>query len=305
MPLPVHFPISGVDCSLLIPPVVAFVISALTASAGVSGAFLLLPFQVSVLGFASPAVSPTNLIFNIVATPGGVYRYLREGRMAWPLAWAILLGTLPGVFVGAVIRIRFLPDARSFKAFAGCVLLYLGVRLLHQAARPASEAWRQSLARGAPRAVVTMKCVSIRRVEYEFWKESFSFNPKTLLLLGLVVGLIGGIYGIGGGALIAPFLVVVVGLPLYTVAGACLLATFVTSIAGVAFFELLGFTSLGAGAAVRPDWALGALFGIGGLFGTYLGARIQKFLPERWIRLVLGVLVTGLAFGYIGQFLFR
>jgi len=125
------------------------------------------------------------------------------------------------------------------------------------------------------------------------------------LLLGLVVGLIGGIYGIGGGALIAPFLVVVVGLPLYTVAGACLLATFVTSIAGVAFFELLGFTSLGAGAAVRPDWALGALFGIGGLFGTYLGARIQKFLPERWIRLVLGVLVTGLAFGYIGQFLFR
>lgn len=305
MDLLVHFPISGVDCSPLIPPLVALVISALTAPAGVSGAFLLLPFQVSVLGFASPAVSPTNLIFNIVATPGGVYRYAKEGRMAWPLAWTLLIGTLPGIFLGTIIRIRFLPDARSFKAFAGCVLLYLAARLLQQAARPASAAWKQSLAREAPDAAVKIKCVSIRRVEYEFRSEPFSFNPRTLLLLGLAVGLVGGIYGIGGGALIAPFLVAVAGLPLYTVAGACLLATFATSLAGVAFFELLGFTSLGAGVPVRPDWALGALFGIGGLCGTYIGARVQKFLPERGIRLVLGVLVAGLGLVYIGQFLFR
>jgi len=299
----VHFPISGVDCSPLIPPLVALVVSALTASAGVSGAFLLLPFQVSVLGFTSPSVSPTNLIFNIVATPGGIYRYQREGRMAWPLAWALIIGTLPGIFAGAIIRIRFMPDAHSFKGFVGCVLLYLGARLLHQAARPASEAREQSLARGAPHAAIRMIGVSLRRIEYKFRDESFSFKPKTLLALGLAVGLVGGIYGIGGGALIAPFLVVAMGLPLYTVAGACLLATFATSLAGVAFFELLGFTSLGAGVPVRPDWALGTLFGIGGLLGTYIGARLQKFLPERWIRLILGVLVTGLGLGYIGQFL--
>jgi uncharacterized membrane protein YfcA len=183
------------------------------------------------------------------------------------------------------------------------VLLYLGARLLHQAARPASEARQPSLAHGASRAVVRITGVSLRRIEYEFLDESFSFKPATLLALGLAVGLVGGIYGIGGGALIAPFLVVVMGLPLYSVAGACLFATFATSLAGVAFFELLGLTSLGAGAPVRPDWALGTLFGIGGLVGTYIGARLQKFLPERWIRLVLGVLVTGLGLGYIGQFL--
>jgi uncharacterized membrane protein YfcA len=45
-----------------------------------------LPFQVSVLGFTSPAVSPTNLVYNIFAKPGGVYRYVREGRVVWPLA---------------------------------------------------------------------------------------------------------------------------------------------------------------------------------------------------------------------------
>jgi uncharacterized membrane protein YfcA len=301
----VHFPVSGVDCPPWVPPLAAFAVSSLTASVGVSGAFLLLPFQVSVLGFASPAVSPTNLIFNIVATPGGVYRYIREGRMAWPLAWAIIAGTLPGMFLGTVIRIRFLPDPRSFKVFAGCVLLYLGVRLLRQVVHAADKALEQPLACAASGSTVEMKSVSIRRVEYEFRQELFSFKPGTLLLLGLAVGLVGGIYGIGGGALIAPFLATVLGLPLYTTAGACLFATWATSIAGVAFFELSGFTSLGGGVAASPDWALGALFGIGGLAGAYLGARLQRFLPERRIRLVLGLLVLALALGYVGQFLLR
>src|SRR5215208_465691 len=98
----VHFPGSGVEVNALLPLLVAFAVSALTAPAGVSGAFLLLPFQVSVLGFDSPAVSPTNLVYNIFATPGGVYRYVREGRVVWPLAWTVILGTLPGSLVLAL-----------------------------------------------------------------------------------------------------------------------------------------------------------------------------------------------------------
>lgn len=66
-----YFPVSGVEVNPLFPLLAAFFISLLTTPAGVSGAFLLLPFQVSVLGFTSPAVSPTNLIYNVVATPGG------------------------------------------------------------------------------------------------------------------------------------------------------------------------------------------------------------------------------------------
>ncbi|HDZ89291.1 MAG TPA: sulfite exporter TauE/SafE family protein, partial [Deltaproteobacteria bacterium] len=126
-----HFPISGIDVSPLIPLTVAFGVSFFTSMGGISGAFLLLPFQVSVLHFTSPAVSPTNLVYNIVGIPGGVYRYIREGRMAWPLACVIIAGTLPGVFIGAIIRIRYLPDPRHFKFFVGCVLLYIGARLLY------------------------------------------------------------------------------------------------------------------------------------------------------------------------------
>lgn len=302
-----HFPVSGVDCSPFIPPLVAFVIASFTASAGVSGAFLLLPFQMSVLGFVSPAVSPTNLIYNIVAIPGGVYRYIREGRMAWPLAWTIIAGTLPGLFAGVVIRVRYLPGPRAFKFFVGLVLLYLASRLLWQALRGSEEGRllqaKFRAAGGLPaEAVVKTKSIGIRGIQYEFWGETFCFHPVSILALALVVGLIGGIYGIGGGAIIAPFVVAIIGLPVYTVAGAALLGTFVSSVAGVAGFELVGLTRLGAGVAVHPDWALGALFGLGGLFGTYVGARLQRYLPERRIRLLLGILIAGLALSYIGQF---
>jgi uncharacterized membrane protein YfcA len=51
----------------------AFVIAVLAMPAGISGA-VLLPFQVSVLGTPSPAVTPMNLLYNVVATPGPLYR---------------------------------------------------------------------------------------------------------------------------------------------------------------------------------------------------------------------------------------
>ena len=113
-----HFPVSGVDCPIWLPPAVAFTVALLTTPAGVSGAFLLLPFQMSVLGFVSPAVTPTKLIYNVVSVPGGVVKYIKDHRMVWPIAWVIAVGTLPGIFVGSVIRIHYLPDPRYCKSYS-------------------------------------------------------------------------------------------------------------------------------------------------------------------------------------------
>ena len=289
----------------------AFTISSLVTSAGVSGAFLLLPFQMSVLGFTSPAVSATNLLYNIVAIPGGVSQYIREGRMAWPIAITTLVGTLPGIFIGAVIRVKYMPDARSAKFFVGLVLLWLGYRILSEWFRrvtgrsAANNKLERKFGRKLPsHAVVETKSFSLSHVTYEFWGETFSFSTPAMFGLAFVVGIAGGIYGIGGGAIIAPFVVSVLHLPVYTIAGASLFGTFVTSIVGVGFFEYLSRLPMSEGTAVRPDWLLGALFGVGGLAGTFVGARLQKYLPELWIRLLLGVLVSGVAVNYIRQFLF-
>lgn len=134
------FPVSGVETWVFIPPLVSFIISSFTAMAGVSGAFILLPFQMSFLSFTSPAVSSTNFVYNVVAVPSGVYRYFREGRMFWPLAWVVIAGTLPGVFLGYYLRILYLPEPRLFKVFVGFVLLYVGGRLI---ADVISRIWRR------------------------------------------------------------------------------------------------------------------------------------------------------------------
>jgi hypothetical protein len=319
-----YFPVSGVEVNPLIPPLVAFIISSITASAGVSGAFLLLPFQVSVLHYSSPSVSPTNLIYNIVAIPGGLYRFIKEGRMAWPLTWVVFAGTLPGVFMGSWVRIEYLPDPRSFKLFMGGVLLYMGIKIVteftggskkqkaqnkaleqkfkERVAKIKAES-NKKIAAGLPAdAVVKTKSFSLTRIEYEFWGETYSFSTITIFTLALAVGLIGGIYGIGGGAIIAPFCVSIMGLPVYTVAGAALAGTFLTSIAGVIFYSILAITAVGASTNVAPDWALGALFGVGGLLGTYCGAYIQKYLKENIVKAIMAALILFLALRYVIQF---
>lgn len=310
------FPVSGVEVFPLIPPSVAFVLAFFTSMGGLSGAFALLPFQVSVLGFTSPAVSATNSFYNVVAIPGGVYRYIREARMAWPLAAVITLGTLPGIFLGIIVRIVYLPDPGAFKMFVGCVLLYIGARILYdltpRAARQrkvqknleAEFTRRREGLKGAsgPDGRVRTMRVKLLSVEYAFYGESFAFNPLTICGLSALVGVIAGSYGIGGGALMAPFLVSIFRLPVYTIAGATLLSTFLSSLAAVCFYAFVAPFYAETGLAVSPDWLLGFFFGIGGLAGTYLGARCQRFVPEKIIKLILAGALLFIAVRYIAGF---
>jgi hypothetical protein len=116
-----------------------------------------------------------------------------------------------------------------------------------------------------------------------------------LSTLAFAVGIVGGIYGVGGGAIIAPFLVAFFRLPIYTIAGATLFGTFVTSIAGALFYALIAPLYSSTGLMVAPDWLLGALFGAGGFLGMYSGARLQKYFPARFIKLVLTLILLCLA----------
>jgi uncharacterized membrane protein YfcA len=241
--------------------------------------------------------------------------------MAWPLTWVVIAGTLPGVFIGYYIRVAYLPDPGAFKFFVGCVLLYIGTRLLYEftgkareksAANKALEKkfkeraeeikkqQKSKVASGLPAdALVKTISVSFKRIEYEFWGERFSYSTIGMFTLAFIVGIIGGTYGIGGGAIIAPFCVAVFHLPVYTIAGAALMGTFITSIAGVFFYSVM--PAIG-GISTTPDWALGFLFGIGGTIGIYLGARFQKFVPQRYIKLMLGIIIVSLAIRYITQY---
>jgi uncharacterized protein len=153
----------------------AFVLALVTTPAGVSGALLLLPIQLSVLHVPSPAVTPTNLLFNVAAVPGGLLRFWQERRIANQLTWLLVSGTLPGVVAGAIIRVQLLSGGRAFQLVAAGVLLPLGVWLAAGSQRLPPE--RRTPTRGARRGI---------------W------------LLSVLVGTVGGVYGIGGGSILAP-----------------------------------------------------------------------------------------------------
>lgn len=236
------------------------VISVATSPVGVSGAVFLLPVQVSILGVPSPAVTPTNLLYNVVAGPGALLRYWRAGSLDGPLARLLVAGAVPGVVIGAVIRVFAVPGPRVYRLLIAALLLPLGLWLCLRTVRPAPA-----------------------RVTREP-------KPRPTTLLALAVGVAGGIYGIGGGSLLGPILVGR-GAPVATVAPAALASTFMTSVVGAITYALL---SLAAAGDVAPDWPLGLSCGLGGLAGGYIGARVQPHVPETALRLLLATLATGI-----------
>lgn len=166
------------------------------------------------------------------------------------------------MILGAIIRVFFASGPTVFRILAAGVLLPLGLWLL----APAST--RRS---GTPP------------------------SPRTITVLALGIGMVGGIYGVGGGSLLAPILVGA-GMRVATVAPAALLSTVLTSIVGALTYALLSLTAAGP---IAPNWPLGIVCGLGGLVGGYLGARLQPRLPEPALRTALGPLAVGLAVAYL------
>jgi uncharacterized membrane protein YfcA len=144
-------------------------IAAVTTPVGVSGAVFLLPVQLSVLHVPSPAVTPTNLLSNVVAGPGALLRYRSKGSLGGRLTRLLLTGTLPGVVLGAVVRVFAVPGPRVFRLIVAVVLLPLGHWLSVKALQPAVPA---TAARPLP--------------------------DRAVIALGVTAGTIGGIYGVGG-----------------------------------------------------------------------------------------------------------
>jgi uncharacterized membrane protein YfcA len=295
--LRVTFPVSGVTTWVFIPPLVAFLVSFVTSMGGVSGAFLLLPFQMSVLNFVSPAVSSTNHVFNLVAIPSGVWRYMQEKRLVWPLTAVVVGGDLFGVVLGVWVRLAFLPDPALFKFFVGWVLLIIGAKLGFDLVTAKSAKGHSLAINPEKQGSISDVGMSWKSGYFRFAEQHYTFPVPVVLLLAFVVGIIGGVYGIGGGAIIAPIFVSFLHLPIYAVAGAALLGTFITSLAAVVTFTLIApaYPAM----AVSPDWLLGILFGIGGFAGMYLGARCQKFVPERIIKIFLLGCVLFISMNYI------
>lgn len=117
------------------------------------------------------------------------------------------------------------------------------------------------------------------------WTGEYHFNVWKIVVSGAIVGLLTGLLGVGGGFLIVPALVMLVGLPMHEAVGTSLLIIAMNSVAG--------FTGHLSGTVIDLQTII--VFISAGLVGTFFGARLGKYLDAKLLSRIFAVFVIGLA----------
>jgi hypothetical protein len=107
----------------------------------------------------------------------------------------------------------------------------------------------------------------------------------TILLVGLVVGMISGVVGIGGGVLFVPALIWLLGMNQHKAQGTSLAAL----LAPVGIFAFMEYYRKG-----NADLRVGLLLAAGFLVGGYFGAAGAQYIPEVWLRRIFAITLVAI-----------
>ncbi|MDQ6671427.1 MAG: sulfite exporter TauE/SafE family protein [Chloroflexota bacterium] len=224
---------------------------------GAGGSILTVPILVYAMGVPVQGATGTSLAIVGLNAAVGAVDYLRRGRALPKTGIAFgasgVLGAFAGVWLNHQLR--------------GELILVLFSLLMLAAAFS-----------------------MVRRSEAG--AEATSFDERyqvgdwvRLVLVGLGVGFLTGFFGVGGGFLIVPALVVILGLPMHLAVGTSLLAIALNAVWG-----LLGNLRFGT-----LDWTLTFLFATGGVVGVLAGGKLAWRLPDRTLRVAFAILIVGVA----------
>jgi uncharacterized protein len=212
---------------------------------GGGGSILAVPLLVYAVGTTSPHVAVGTAAFAVAVNAlAGLGLHARRTKIRWPCAIAFSLAGIGGALVGAAAGKAV--DGRQLLALFGVLMIVVGVLML----RPRSKASRSSP-----------------------WlmRESAPHLLPRLAILGAGVGLMSGFFGIGGGFLIVPALMLAANMDLKEATGASLIA--------VAAFGLASASSYAWSGLI--DWPTAGLLIAGGAAGSLAGTQLNTLLAER------------------------
>lgn len=275
-----------------------------------SGIFSL-PYSMSILQFASVNVSPTSLITTFLNPFGALLGYWRGKQLNFDLAVWLCIGAVLGSPIGPFIRVYFLSDPVPFKAIIGIALFLMAAHLciqitpwyLRRTARQRAfkekfdRMMKESLKAGkAPSGlpadfkIVTLER-SLKRIKIGYWGEEQSFSVPVMLLIGFGVGVVASALGVGGGFILVPIMVTLFGLPMYVLVAATIPFVITLSLTGLISYTVT--LPLLTGNSAPPDWSFGLFVASGAILGAWLASKTQKFIPEKYLKPMLGI-ITGL-----------
>jgi len=224
---------------------------------GAGGSILTVPILVYAMGVAVPVAAGTSLAIVGASAALGAADHLRRGRALPKTGVAFGVSGVAGAFAGAWLNHRLRGEL---------VLVLFSVLML-----------------GAAVSLVRRRAAGI--TEDVFSEDYAPTQWVRLAVVGTVVGFLTGFFGVGGGFLIVPALVLVVGLPMHLAVGTSLLAIALNALWGV-----LGHVRLGG-----LDWGLTGLFVAGGALGVAAGGRLAPLVPEARLRQAFALLIVAVA----------
>jgi uncharacterized protein len=235
--------------------------------------------------------------------------YLRAKRLAWPLGVALALGSIAGaVFIPMLTggKVSF----RQYQGWFGLFVFVVGAFLVYdmtpkgqakkKSAKAAAQAFEQSVKEKKDLAAqgINLKHFGLTQCTFSFFGSDFSFNPIFAFIGGIVIAAISSFLGVGGGFLYVPFLISLVGAPMFVVAGTSALAVLLSMLTSIT-----GYITV---AKAGMDWGLIGIELIGIFIGSMIGPRTQKYIPDKWLKIIFIILAlyVGLRYfsaGFFGQ----
>jgi uncharacterized membrane protein YfcA len=230
--------------------------------------------------------------------------YLKAKRLAWPLGIALGLGSIAGaIFIPMLTggKISF----KQYQGWFGVFVFVVGAVLLYEltpkgqegkkAAKAAAQAFEKSVKEKKDLACegVTFEKFSLAKSTFCFFGSTFHFNPIWAFVGGLVIAAISSFIGVGGGFLYVPYLTTIVGAPMFVVAGTSAMAVLVSMITSIA-----GYITI---AKAGMDWGLIGIELVGIFIGSMIGPLTQKYIPEKWLKIIFIFLAVYVGLGYFSQ----
>ena len=281
----IYLPIAEISLDVFLLLGMGGAVGFLSGLFGVGGGFLMTPLLI--FAGVAPAVAVATEANQVVAASvSGVLAHWRRGNVDFKMGFVLLLGGLVGSFVGvwlySVLRAQGQLDlviAISYVVFLGVI----GSLMLIESARAILRKRRS----GAP----------VRKLHQHTWLHGLPFKVRfrksklyisALLPLGIgcLVGVLSAIMGVGGGFIMVPAMIYLLGMPTIMVVGTSLFQI---------IFVTANATILQASVNHSVDIVLAMLLIVGGVLGAPLGARLGSRLPGGKIRILLALMVLGVS----------
>jgi uncharacterized membrane protein YfcA len=281
----VYLPIAGLSVNALVIVALGGVVGLLTGMIGVGGGFLTTP--ILIFYGIPPAVAVASATTQITGTSvSGVLAHRRRKGVDYRMGGVIIVGGLVGAVAGGGI-FRILQDLGQIDTAISILYVVLlgsiGVMMAKEAAT-ALDIIKPKAGKKPPRRHNPL--IASLPMRWRFYQSGLYISPLAPFLLGFAAGMLTVLLGVGGGFVLVPAMIYLLGMSAQVVVGTSLLQILAVTAAT---------TIIHATTTKSVDIVLAALLLLGSVIGAQLGARLaQKAKPEL-LRMFLAIIILAVA----------